>query len=454
MKRKIVVSAMSAIVAGLASAVNVNSMPDIGSDSERIAAALKAGAGDRIILEKRVSKNDPDRNWWLIDEAILLPSDTTLIIRDTKIKLSDKCRDNFIRSANCGLGVADIKPAKNIRIIGEGNVLLEGADRPRSTGDAEKTIRRVCAHRWDEWNKYAYWLPESERKNHKVTFWDIHNNSYGTDWNKQGESDHGDWRNIGILFAKVDNFEIKGLKMKDTHGWALSMEACTHGRIADIDFNMVMERFIDGVWQNIENQDGIDIRNGCHFITIENITGVTGDDVIALTAIAPPDGVPKKFRPSGSLYTTHVMHNDFTKRDPNISHVIIRNVRAYSRLCALIRLLPAGTMISNVIISDVIDTLPPHSVDPHNHWGPVLLLGDGGHYGKNKEKSIRYLSVNNIIGAERTKYVAQISGYVSDACFSNIINQNPECKAFYIKGKEHLTNSQIVNVVEAKGEAK
>jgi hypothetical protein len=217
---------------------------------------------------------------------------------------------------------------------------------------------------------------------------------------------------------------------------------------------MVMERFIDGVWQNIENQDGIDIRNGCHFITIENITGVTGDDVIALTAIAPPDGVPKKFRPSGSLYTTHVMHNDFTKRDPNISHIIIRNVRAYSRLCALIRLLPAGTMISNVIISDVIDTLPPHSVDPHNHWGPVLLLGDGGHYGKNKEKSIRYLSVNNIIGAERTKYVAQISGYVIDSCFSNIINQNPECKAFYIKGKEHLTNSQIVNVVEAKGEAK
>ena len=62
--------------------------------------------------------------------------------------------------------------------------------------------------------------------------------------------------------------------------------------------------------------------------------------------------------------------------------------------------------------------------------------------------------VNNIIGAERTKYVAQISGYVSDSCFSNIINQNPECTAFYIKGKEHLTNSQIVNVVEAKVEAK
>ena len=70
------------------------------------------------------------------------------------------------------------------------------------------------------------------------------------------------------------------------------------------------------------------------------------------------------------------------------------------------------------------------------------------------EKSIRYLSVNNIIGAERTQYVAQIPGYVSDSCFSNIINQNPECAAFYIKGKEHLTNSQIVNVVEAKGEAK
>ena len=77
-----------------------------GTDSERIAqalAVLKKQGGGTLRIPRR---EDADgRNFWLIDEAILLDADTTLIIENCMIKLSDRCRDNFIRSANCGYGI-------------------------------------------------------------------------------------------------------------------------------------------------------------------------------------------------------------------------------------------------------------------------------------------------------------------------------------------------------------
>ncbi len=79
---------------------------------------------------------------WLIDKAILLPGNAVLELDNCTIKLSDHCRDNFIRSANAGLGISDVKPLGNIRIIGKGNVLLEGAANPRATGDHNKTLSK------------------------------------------------------------------------------------------------------------------------------------------------------------------------------------------------------------------------------------------------------------------------------------------------------------------------
>ena len=90
-----------------------------GTDSERIAQALailKKQGGGTLRIPRR---EDADgRAFWLIDEAILLDADTTLIIENCTIKLSDRCRDNFIRSANCGYGIENVQRINNIRVIG------------------------------------------------------------------------------------------------------------------------------------------------------------------------------------------------------------------------------------------------------------------------------------------------------------------------------------------------
>ena len=99
-----------------------------GKDSERIAQALsvlKKQGGGTLRMPRR---EDADgRAFWLIDEAILLDADTTLIIENCTIKLSDRCRDNFIRSANCGYGIENIQKINNIHVVGIGDAVLLGA---------------------------------------------------------------------------------------------------------------------------------------------------------------------------------------------------------------------------------------------------------------------------------------------------------------------------------------
>ena len=56
------------------------------TDSETIERALAQLDGDRtLLIPPRVSGIEPERDWWLLDRAILLESDTTVVLRNCKI---------------------------------------------------------------------------------------------------------------------------------------------------------------------------------------------------------------------------------------------------------------------------------------------------------------------------------------------------------------------------------
>lgn len=75
--------------------INVNDYI-AGCDSETIERAIAAKGQDGIILlPPRKSDKEPERDYWLLDRAILLPENTTVILQNCKLKLSDRCRDNF-----------------------------------------------------------------------------------------------------------------------------------------------------------------------------------------------------------------------------------------------------------------------------------------------------------------------------------------------------------------------
>jgi len=82
------------------------------------------------------------------------------------------------------------------------------------------------------------------------------------------------WRGISTLFANVQNFEISGVTFKNTNAWAVAFEQSRVGVIKNITIQQDSSH---------QNQDGINIRRGSNKILVENIKGVTWDDIIALT---------------------------------------------------------------------------------------------------------------------------------------------------------------------------
>ena len=412
------------------------------TDSETLEAAIAHRTADGIVLiPPRQSGIEPERTYWLIDRAILLPENTTIVLQNCKIKLSDRCRDNFFRTANCGFGFPDPAPIRNVHLRGEGLCILEGADHPRATGDASKLQHNPCPHfPADLCAIKADWIPEERRTPEKVSFWDIHNHSYGTDAGNPDESQYGDWRGIGVLFARAEQFSISGLHIVESHGWGISLEDCSYGRVEKIDFDMRMHKEIDGMVMNMENQDGIDIRNGCHHITVSDITGETGDDVIALTAIVPN---VETYHPGGSLCSTHVMHNDWSRRERDIHDIIIRNVTAFSYLCWVLRLLPANTRIYNVVIDGLIDARPAGC-----ETGGTMLLGDGGSYGDNQPESMSGITISNVICASRTAIT--LAGYMKDSVITNVVNKNPACPVLEVRRKDGMTNVITAGLLQAE----
>lgn len=399
-----------------------------GSDIERINAALKdAGSCGGTV---RISKRRPavqmaggnaiatleERDIWLIDAAMIIPENVHLIIDNTTVKLSNICRDNMIRSANCGIGIDPVRTIKNIRITGVGNAVLEGADVPRSTGDGGKPLGKPG------------FVPEGPV-------------SFGSDAGKAGEYQKGDWRNIGILLAKVDGFVIENLTVRDSHCWAISLEACRRGRVRDIEFDSNNGKMVNGKWEIFRNQDGLDLRRGCRDILIENITGNSGDDLIALTAI------PTKPRPAGTINSTAILGGDEKISDGDVCNITIRNVRGY---CAgghhIVRFLNTkGVKIYNVILDGVIDTSPEGKPDKatvkigdnNKNWGGVTPLGDT--YG---------FHISNIHSRSRVPIL--IAGSLQDSTISNVVNYNPGtevivCTSGAEKYMKNVVTSALLN---------
>ncbi len=403
------------------------------NDNVRIENAIKGRGRDGQVVIEAKANGEP----WMLDRAILLPSNTTVILRNCRIKLSDLCRDNFFRTANCGLGIEDPEMVTDIHIIGEGNVILEGADHPRATGDSSKSLANPCPFLDEDLCKYGDWIPEERRLSGKLDFWDRHNHSFGTDAGDESQSQYGDWRGIGILFANVDRFSVENLTIVRSHGWGISVEAGTNGIISRITFDSCMSGEIDGILQNMENQDGIDLRNGCNNITISDISGNTGDDVIALTAIAKPC-----YCPGGALKSTHVMHSDWKRRDPTIHDIIINNVRATSHLCWVIRMLPAQTRIYNVIVNGVIDT-----GDDLTHSGTILLGERDDGYGENYRDGLQNIIVSNVISNGKDHGIG-VLGFLKDSVISTVSHRSSKSAAIKTVRENAFDNVTVTGIIQ------
>jgi len=153
--------------------------------------------------------------------------------------------------------------------------------------------------------------------------------------------------NLLIFLHNTRDFSIEGLDFINGRWWAVCCVYCRWGYIGNLDFKM---------YGTCENQDGVDLRVGCEYITIENITGCTGDDTIALTAMPNDDLVPET--------ALHVPGKAW-----DIHDVTIRNVISSSHGCGIVRFLcEDGAQEYNITVDGIKDTAATIS-------GTAIIIG-------------------------------------------------------------------------------
>ncbi len=307
-----------------------------------------------------------------IDTAVKIPSDFTLVLDGCYLKMADGCYSNMFVNIyhDTEIGKTTAGTDRNIKIIGKNRAVLDGG---KYNGLSEKT-------------QLQNGLPPI-------------------------------WKNNLILFTNVDGFEISGIDCHNQRWWALNFVYCANGKLHDINFK-ACDIAVDedgneyrglkrGKYADIliKNADGIDLRQGCHDIEIQNISGFTEDDSVALTAL---DGrLEKQFAVSG-LPT-------------DLCNVTIKNIST-SAFCTNVRLLNQGDIkLHDILIDGVYDT---SETSQHMDRGIYAVrVGDTHLYGP--RHATRDETYNITIKNVRSR--AKIAAVGLAGNMKNLVMQNIQC---------------------------
>ena len=304
-----------------------------------------------------------------ISSAVRIPSDFTLYLEDCHLVMADGVYSNMFVNEHhdTDLGRTLEGTDKNISIIGNGSVILDGGN---YNGLSESTALRNG-------------LPPI-------------------------------WKNNLILFTNVDGFCISGLSCKNQRWWALNFIYCSNGYIGHIDFmssnvgidesgneyhGLIRKKYMEVY---IKNSDGIDLRVGCHDILVEDISGFTEDDTVAFTGL---DGRMEKYFAVEGASTD--MYN-----------LTVR--RVYSEaFCSIVRLLNQGGIKQHdVVIEEIVNTW--HNTDNMDSPGGCVRIGDNAPYGSSPttEELTYNITVRNIYG--RGKSALCLACDIGNLIYENI----------------------------------
>ena len=332
---------------------------------ERCLEAAKESVGEKTVVF--------DGKDFRLDRAVLVPSDTEIIIDNCTIKQNDYVFDNIFRGDNLIIsGIdpygtpIDVKSLKNIRIKGIGDAVITGTDKPK-TG----------YHPF--FNNYQLMVGD---------FWG--------------------WRTHMFSFSDCQGFELSGLKLRQTMGWAISFDNCQNVHVQDLD-----------IVSCVKNGDGIDFRSGCNHCTVENITGSTWDDTVACTALSRG----KMYRdPSKYLSTAEPYNSSHENIDGSIHHIKINNVRTGGRQHGIICLSAWGNKIHNVEITNV------EEVGEGDREATVkIYTGYGDGYNKG---DIYDISVKNVV-SNFSKYAVMVDCEPENLTLESITQNNPEGELYF-----------------------
>lgn len=326
---------------------------------ERCLAAAKKEAGEATIVF--------DSRDYFIDRAILLPSDTTVIIDNCMIKQNDYVFDNVFRGDNLLIngidpyGIPlDVTPICNIKILGKGDAKIVGTDKPQ----------------------IGYHPFFKEYQEMTGDFWGF--------------------RTLMFSFSYCKGFELSGLKLRQTMCWAVCFDNCQECYVHDLDIR-----------SNVKNGDGIDFRSGCNHCVVENITGFTSDDTVACTALSKGKSERILSRYLGSLEPYNASHENI---DGDVHHIKIRSIHTGGYHHGVICLAARGNQVHDIEISDVSET------DVGKRSATVMVYtgyGDGYNAG-----DIHDIKISGVT-AKTAEYALLVKCEAENLTYQSIQQSNP-----------------------------
>ena len=213
-----------------------------------------------------------------------------------------------------------------------------------------------------------------------------------------------------------------------SNGYISNVDICADDSILYVDgerdYNWGYMDLVYKHFDMLRNADGIDVRVGCHDIVIENITGFTEDDTVALTALI---GNSKHY------YAVEGV-------EPSIYNIVIRNVKS-SSWCANIRLLnQGGAKLYNVLIDGVVDT---SKNSPHMNRGLYgVRIGDKHLYSTRHSTPNETFNivVKNVFS--RANNAINLAGSITDCVIENIFTFD-NCTKKIVNDAELFGNCKV-----------
>lgn len=350
----------------------------------RVADFLKSGLTDSEVIESAISyakQNDIqtivfDSKNYILDRAILFYSGATFIVDGVTLKLNNGVFDNVFRSENFIVDgdnpygyPLDVKLTENFRIIGKNGATIEGPD----VNPLIKNIEtgELCEPICDIWG----------------------------------------WRALTVYITVCKNFEFSGFKVLKTRSWAISLERATNGYLHDIE-----------VYSICPNGDGINLRNGCSFITIENLKGATSDDLIALNNCSLNFEHPYKTWKTYlyPIVASNMLMDRESKEEQDIHDISINNVCGTSGIVFLAR---NGFKIYNVRVANISEKLEGY--ERRNIADMVGAYYTSGYGETDNNVYLQNIYIENV-ESNHTKSAVLFNDRVSNLTIKNVVQNDPE----------------------------
>ncbi len=364
------------------------------TDNETIVAAIKEAKNsgvDRVLIPKRTPKGSEE---WIIQDTIYIPSDIELLLDGAVLKLAPNTFINMFVNENVRLS-GERTPEnrqKNIVIRGRENAVIDGGG---YNGLSEK-------------NSEKDGLPHISK-------------------------------NTPILFVNCSGIVMENIKIQNQRWWGITNIFVSDSVFRSLsfksDFSSIDENGVvhpdvlpkDYASIAVKNSDGIDLRVGCHDILIENISGFTEDDSVALTALGDRE------RALGYLVSGE---------STDIRCVAIRNVCTQS-VCSNVRLLnDCGNKLYDIAVDGVV-SLPLAEYGRRTSY--AVRIGDTAYCNKDNESVLgdtKGISIRNVVSS--AVYAVSLCKGLTDSVIENVTVFGDGC-AFGV-ARDRYVHAEVRNV--------